>query len=165
MKSILKTKMLRTAAIVLCSACLVVSAAKAQQDAPPPPPDGQQQGPPAGAPMQMNLEHRVEMMQRHLNLTPEQTAQVRTALADNMAKMEALRMNGSLAPQDRHAQMKQIRMDVQTKIRGMLTPEQQAKFDAMQAKMQEKEKERRSEEHNGAGAPTPPAPTNTTSQR
>lgn len=133
----------------------------AQQEAPPPSAD-QQQGPPQGPPpnggMKMNPEHRVEMMQRRLNLSESQTAQVKAIFAEGQTKMEALRANSSLAPQDRHAQMEEMRKGMLARINGVLTPEQQAKFEEMQAKMREKQRERQQASQNDTGAPPPPPP-------
>jgi protein CpxP len=141
----------RAAAVMLCGAGLVVSAAVAQQDAPPPPPDGQQQGPPPGGHRGWDSERRVEMMQRRLNLNADQTTQIKGIFADGQSKMEALRSNTSLAPADRHAQMMALHQDETAKVRGVLTPDQQTKFDAMQARMHE---------HRGGmgGDATPPPP-------
>ncbi len=108
------------------------------------------QGPPPGGQRGMNPERRVEMMQRRLDLSADQTAQVRQILADSMAKMEAMRSNTALAPQDRHAQMMALRQSVQARIRAVLTPDQQAKFDAMQARMRERRRGGQDE-----GAPPP----------
>lgn len=177
MKSRLKMHVVRKAIVVLCGGGLAVGAAMpptamaamrrtgmaAQQDAPPPPPaegqqQGQQQGPPPPPNRAMNPEHRVEQMQRRLNLTPEQTAQVRTILAGDMEKMEALRANAAVAAQDRRAQMEAMRRDMQGKIRAVLTPDQQAKFDAMLANMRMKERERRGQAQGGESATPPPPP-------
>ena len=158
MKNLGKSRMFRTAVVVLCSAGLGLGAAVAQQEtAPPPPPDQQQQGPPPNGQMQgarhMDPERRVEQMQRRLDLNDSQTAQVRHIFADSHAQMETIRSNASLAPEDRRAQMMSLHQGEQAKIRAVLTPDQQAKFDAMQAKM----RERRAEE-GGQGAPVPPPP-------
>jgi periplasmic protein CpxP/Spy len=160
MKNFGKSRMFRTAAVVLCSAGLGLSAAVAQQEtAPPPPPDQQQQGPPPNGQMQgpghrgMDSERRVEMMQQRLNLNDSQTAQVRQIFTESHAQMETIRSNASLAPEDRRAQMMTLHQGEQARIRTVLTPDQQAKFDAMQARM----RERRGDE-GGQGAPVPPPP-------
>jgi Spy/CpxP family protein refolding chaperone len=163
MKSfVMKNRMLRAAAVVLCSAGLVMSAAVAQQETAPPPPDGQQQGPPPDGQMQgpmqgehrgMDPERRLERLQRRLDLNASQTAQIREIFSEARAQMEALRSNTSLAPEDRRAQMMTLHQGEQSRIRAVLTPEQQAKYDAMQARM----RERRGEE-GGQGAPVPPPP-------
>ena len=155
-------RMFRAAAVVLCSTGLVMSAAVAQQNAPPPPPDGQQQGPPPDGQMQgppqggqrgMDPERRVEMMQRRLDLNASQTAQIRQIFTESRAQMEALRSNASLAPEDRRAQMMTLHQGEQSRIRAVLTPDQQTKYDAMQARMRE-----RHGDEGGQGAPVPPPP-------
>jgi Spy/CpxP family protein refolding chaperone len=152
MKSIVKMKMFRAAAVLLCGAGLVVSAAAAQQDVPPPPPDGQQQGPPPGGHQGWDPERRVEMLQQRLDLTADQTAQIRVIFADSRAKMEALRANESLSPQDRHAQAEALHQDQEAKVRGVLTPDQKLKYDEMQAR----QRERRRGGQGGAVPPPPP---------
>ena len=79
----------------------------------------------------MNPERRLEMMQRRLNLSDAQTAQIRTIFSESQAKMEALRSDTSVAPEDRRAQMMTLHQDEQAKVRAVLSPEQQAKYDAM----------------------------------
>jgi protein CpxP len=142
---------------VLCSAGLGLSAAVAQQETAPPPPPDQQQGPPPNGQMQgarhMDPEHRIEKMQQRLNLNDSQTAQVRQIFSESRAQMETIRSNASLAPEDRRAQMMTLHQGEQARIRAVLTPDQQTKFDAMQTKM----RERRAEE-GGQGAPVPPPP-------
>jgi protein CpxP len=155
-------RMLRAAAVVLCSAGLVMSAAVAQQNAAPPPPDGQQQGappdgqmqgPPQGGQRGMDPERRLQMMQQRLNLNDSQTAQIRQIFTESRAQMEALRSNTSLTPEDRRAQMMTLHQGEQSRVRAVLTPDQQTKYDAMQARM----RERRGDE-GGQGAPVPPPP-------
>lgn len=155
MKSVLSVKMFRAAAVMLCGAGLVVSAAVAQQDAAPPPPaDAQQQGPPMGmgGPGRMDPAQHMAMMQKRLGLSDDQMTQVKAIFADGKTKMDALRANASLAPADRRTQAMAVREEQMTKVRAVLTPEQQTKFDAMQARMQE----RRGQGMMG-GPPAPPA--------
>ncbi len=162
MKNFEKSRMFRAAVVGLCSAGLVMSAAVAQQETAPPPPPDQQQGAPADGQMQgpmqgqrgmMDPERRVEMMHRRLGLSDDQTAQVRKILTETQAQAETLRTNSSLGPADRHAQMMSLREGEQARLRAVLTPDQQAKYEAMQAKMRE-----RRAEGGGQGAPVPPPP-------
>jgi len=165
MENLAKNGMFRAAVVVLCGAGLAVSAAVAQQEtAPPPPPDQQQaqqqQGPPPDqqqGPEQgrrgMDPERRVEGLQRRLNLSDSQTAQVRQIFTESRAQMETIRTNASLAPGDRHAQMRSLHQGEEARLRAVLTPDQQAKFDAMQERMRE-----RRAEGGGQGAPVPPPP-------
>jgi Spy/CpxP family protein refolding chaperone len=139
MSSFVKGRMFRAAAVLLCSAGLAVSAAVAQQDTTPP--GGQQQGAQMqGGSRGMNPDRRAMMMQQRLDLSADQTAQVRQILTASMGKMEALRSNTALAPEDMRAQMMALRQGEQAKIRALLTPDQQAKFDAMQARMQQRQR-------------------------
>ncbi len=155
MKNFAKNRVFRAAVIMLCGAGLAMSAAVAQQEAAPPPPDGQQQGPSQGGQHGMDLERRVEMMQRRLDLNASQTAQVRQIFTESRAQMEALRSNTSLTPEDRRAQMMTLHQGEQARIRAVLTPEQQTKFDAMQERMRER---RGDGGDQNAPPPSPPAP-------
>ncbi len=111
------------------------------------------QGPPQGGQRGMDPERRLQMMQRRLELNDSQTAQIRQIFAESRAQMETLRSNASLAPEDRRAQMMTLHQGEQSRIRAVLTPEQQTKYDAMQARM----RERRGDD-GGQGAPPPPPP-------
>jgi Spy/CpxP family protein refolding chaperone len=163
MENFTKKTMFRAAVVTLCSAGLAMSAAIAQQEtAPPPPPDQQQQGPPPDGQMQgpmhsgprgMDPERRIEMLQRRLDLNDSQTAQVREILKESRAQTETIRANASLAPEDRRAQMMTLHQGEQARIRAVLTPDQQAKFDAMQERMRE-----RRGDGGGESAPPPPPP-------
>jgi protein CpxP len=168
MKNFGKSRMFRAAVVVLCSSGLVMGAAVAQQNAAPPPPDGQQQGappdgqmqgPPQGGQRGMDPERRLQMMQQRLSLNDSQTAQIRQIFTESRAQMETLRSNASLAPEDRRAQMMTLHQGEQSRIRAVLTPDQQTKYDAMQTRM----RERRGDE-GGQGAPAPPPPPTTPQQ-
>ncbi len=103
----------RTALVLVCGAGLAISSAGAQQqDAPSPPQQkGQMQGPPPGGPggPGMDPERHLAMLQKELNLTPEQTAQIKAIFEEQRARMKAV-----------------------------LTPEQQTKLAAMEAHMGER---------------------------
>ena len=89
--------LLRTAVLLLCGAALALPVMA--QDAPPPPPAGQQ-GPPPGGPGRGGPGRRLEMLQHRLNLTPDQTTQVKAILDADRAKMDADQSGG-----DRRAKM------------------------------------------------------------
>jgi protein CpxP len=69
---------------------------------------------------------RAAQLQKQLTLT----AQVKTILADSMAKMQASRANGGS-----REDMMAIRADESTKIKALLTPDQATKYDEIQAAM------------------------------
>jgi Spy/CpxP family protein refolding chaperone len=109
MNSQWKRMMVRSAAVLLCSTGLVVATAMAQDtSAPPPPPPGQQGPPPEGGyggRGGMHPERRVEMMQKRLGLSDDQTAQVKGVFETERGKMEALRSNSSLSRPEMRSQM------------------------------------------------------------
>ncbi|HLI77031.1 MAG TPA: hypothetical protein VKV02_08800, partial [Acidobacteriaceae bacterium] len=115
--------------------------APSQTEGPPPPP-----GPGYGGPHRDGPEHRLERLQRALNLTPDQTTQVKALFEAERGKMEALRANTALQPEDRRTQMRAIHEDTQTKMHALLTPDQATKYDALEARMRER----------GGGPPPPP---------
>jgi Spy/CpxP family protein refolding chaperone len=100
-----------------------------------------------------NPERRLEMMQKHLNLSDDQTAKIKSIFADGRSQMEALRANQSLAPEDRREQAHTLMQAEQAKIDAVLTPDQQAKWH----KMQERQRERM-RDHRGPGGPDGPPP-------
>ena len=121
-----------------------------QTDAPPPPPP--QDGPPRGGPGRGGPEHRVEMLQRALNLTPDQTTQVRSLFETERTKMEAQRSNTALSHEDRRSQMGAIHQDTQTRMHALLTPDQATKYDTLEARMRERR------DRGGEAGPPPPPP-------
>lgn len=153
----------RAAAILLCAVGLAAGSAMAQQDAPPPPHDGEMHGPPGGPGGRgFGPERRIEMLQKRLNLSTDQTAQLKTIFSEERTKSEALRSNESLSREDRRSQMMAIHEDGETKLHAVLTPEQKTKYDEMEAKM----REHMQDGHRGGpggplhgdGAPPPPPP-------
>jgi Spy/CpxP family protein refolding chaperone len=87
-------------------------------------------------------ERQLEMMTTQLNLTPDQVSKIKAIHSDTDKQMMALRDDTSTAQADRREKMMAIRKDAQTKIRAVLTDEQQTKYDAMMAKMRERREER-----------------------
>jgi Spy/CpxP family protein refolding chaperone len=72
------------------------------------------------------MHERFEKMRAELNLTDQQTASVRTILDETRNEYRALRTE--LRPR-----FEEPRMKARARIRALLTPEQQQKFDAMVA--------------------------------
>lgn len=150
--------MMRAAVLALCTATLSAAPMLMAQDtaAPPPPPQQQDNmGPPPGAHAGRRGGRQVEMLTKRLNLTPDQVTQVKAIDADSMSQMKALREDTTTAKADKRSKMMEIHQASQDKIRNILTDEQKAKFDAMQAKMKSR---RQSHEGAPAGAPAPPPP-------
>ena len=145
------------AALLLFTATAMTLPCRAQTDAPGQTSSQAPSGPPPGAdgPRRGGPERRVEMLQRQLSLTPDQTTQVRALMATERSKMEALHANSSLSQGDMHTQMMAIHQDSDTKLRALLTPDQATKYDAMQAQMRARMQERGGD---GQGPPPPSAP-------
>ena len=150
-------KRVRNAGILLCGAVLAIAPAMALQCAPPAAPQGDAQGPPPGGRGGrggMNPERRLEMMQKELSLTADQTTAIKAVFEDERTKMEAARSaDASLSPEDRRAKMMAMRQDENTKIEAVLTSDQKTKYEAMQARQRE-----RMENRQGGGPPPPPPP-------
>ncbi len=160
----------RIAAVLVCGLLLggAASAMRAQDNtgsAPAGQTDGQS-GPGGhrghGDPAQME-QRRLDMMTKHLSLTPDQVTQVKTIMDDSHAQMTALRNNNAAAngpatnsaanggpTSDQRAKMTSIRQTEQTKIRAVLTDDQKSKFDAMQAQARERR------QNGGNDGPPPP---------
>jgi periplasmic protein CpxP/Spy len=77
-------------------------------------------------------QQRTDMLAKRLNLNSDQQAKVLDAFKSEQSQMESLRSDSSLSRDDRHAKMMDIHKTTNEQIRGMLDPDQQKKFDAMQ---------------------------------
>jgi protein CpxP len=113
-----------------------------------------QQTAPAG-PMEHGRHHwdpqqRTEMLTKRLNLTSDQQAKVLDTLKSEQSQMESLRSDTSLSREDRRSKMMEIHKTTDDQIRGVLDPDQQKKWDAMQAR-----REQRMQEHQNGQAPSP----------
>jgi periplasmic protein CpxP/Spy len=92
-------------------------------------------------------EKRTEMLTKQLKLTSDQQPKVLDILKSEQSQMQGLWSDNSTAPDDRHSKMMEIHKTSNDQIRALLTPDQQKKFDAMQA---------RHENHMGGGQDSPP---------
>lgn len=149
-----KMWMKRTCALLVCLAPIGAMPALSQSDAPSTAPQSDAPPPPAPGGRHGGPEHRVEMLQRELNLSADQTTQVKALLATERTKMEALRADTALSGEDRHTQMMAIHKDGEIQLRGLLTPEQVTKYEAMLARMHD----RMAQHENGQAPPPPPPP-------
>jgi protein CpxP len=139
----------RLAILAIGATALSTLPAMAQDPAAPPQQD--QAGPRHGGPRGMG-EHQVEFLTKKLSLTPDQVTQVKAIDEDSWKQMKALREDTSTAGPDKRSKMMDIHKASQDKIRALLTPDQQTKFDALEAQMREHRGNR------GGGGPPPPPP-------
>ena len=98
--------------------------------------------------------NQVEFLTKKLDLTPDQVTQVKAIDQDTWKQMKALHDDTSTAESDKRAKMMDIHKASQAKIRGLLTPDQQTKFDALQTQM----REHRGNHGGGPGGPPPSTP-------
>jgi periplasmic protein CpxP/Spy len=103
-----------------------------------------QQAAPAGAPPEHGHGHgrfdpakRAEMLGKQLKLTSDQQSKVEDILKSEQSQMESLHQDSTLSQQDRHAKMMDIHKTSNDQIRGLLNPDQQKKFDEIQAHQQQ----------------------------
>jgi len=116
---------LLTAALALS---LVGTAAIAQQTAPAPQNDAPAQHERHHSPDP----HKMAMhMSKKLGLSPDQTAKLEPILADRQQKMQALRADASLTPDQRKQQMRAIGKDSRDQLAAILSPEQMQQLKAM----------------------------------
>ena len=111
MNKFFRSSIMRTAAVVLCSATLAMPAVA-------------QQGGGGGRGMQ-TPDQRVAALTTALTLTADQQAKIKAILDADVKPMADAR-----AAQDRDA-MTKLRTDENAKIKAVLTADQAAKFDAM----------------------------------
>lgn len=74
---------------------------------------------------------RLQQMAQELNLTAEQKDKVGDLLKQQMEQGRALREDTSLSREQKRERMEAIRKASRAQVRALLTPEQQAKFDAL----------------------------------
>jgi protein CpxP len=142
---------MRGAMFALCLAVVGAIPLMAQDASAPPPAQGdygQAGGRPS--PDQM-VAHQVEHLTRALSLTPDQVAQIKPILQNQMTQMTALRQDTETPREQKHEKMMQIHTDAQTKIRAALTSEQQPKYDALLAQQQQHTGRRRGGEGGQGG--------------
>jgi Spy/CpxP family protein refolding chaperone len=79
---------------------------------------------------------RTAELTKKLSLTADQQTKVQGILESEHSQMETLRQDSSAGP-DRRSKMMDIHKSSDTQIRALLDPDQQKKWDEMQAKRQE----------------------------
>jgi Spy/CpxP family protein refolding chaperone len=90
---------------------------------------------------------RVEKLNTELSLTEEQKIQVAAIYKEENAALKVISDDKALERAARIEKNKEIRAAHAAKVRALLTPEQQAKFDALTAKPADKEKKHEDEKH------------------
>jgi Spy/CpxP family protein refolding chaperone len=113
-------------------ASLAQDAANAPAPAPAAPSDGSQSAPtPAPEHHGRRGGFVLEDLTQKLTLTPDQQKQVGDLIKASREQMKALHDDDSMADEDKRAKMKDIMSSTRSQIRAVLTPAQQAIFDAL----------------------------------
>ena len=92
----------------------------------------------AGARKMADPRRRLLYLATRLDLTEEQQQRILPLLQDEAVQMKALRDDTSLDRKARWAKMKPIRTATIDKVRAVLTPDQQQKFDEMRKQLRER---------------------------
>lgn len=79
----------------------------------------------------MDPAQRLQRMTEALGLTEDQQAKIKSIFQEEAGKRQAIMDDSSLSRDDQHAKMQELMKDIQARVRAILTPEQQTKFDAM----------------------------------
>jgi Spy/CpxP family protein refolding chaperone len=82
------------------------------------------------------MQHHRAMARRvahKLDLSKDQVAQLRTIRGQTRDSLKAIRSDASLAPDQKRAKARDALLSARTQMRGVLTPDQQAKFDQLRA--------------------------------
>ena len=75
-----------------------------------------------------------QMLTQKLNLTSDQQSKVQDIFTSEQSQMESLRADTSVSKDDRHSKMMAIHSATNDQVRGLLDPDQQKKWDAMQSR-------------------------------
>jgi len=137
--------------LIACGASLAVCQGLYAQDAATSPTTtgtggGRQWGGRGGG---MNADTMLQRLTTELTLTSDQQTQIKPILETEVTEMQAVRADTTLARADRMSKMKDARDTANTAINAILTPDQQTKYAALQAKM----RNRRGGGGGGGGAP------------
>ena len=103
--------------------------------------------PPQAAPAEHGRGHfdparRTQMLTRKLNLNADQQSKVLDIYKSAQSQMESLRSDTSVPQADRHAKMQEIRKNTDDQVRGVLSSDQQKKFDEMRSRREQREEQR-----------------------
>jgi Spy/CpxP family protein refolding chaperone len=75
------------------------------------------------------------MLGKRLSLSDEQKAQILPIISERQQKIQAIRNDASLPPQQRMSQVQNIMKDSDARINALLTPEQQQGYSQIEQSM------------------------------
>lgn len=89
---------------------------------------------------------RLKTLTSRLSLTPDQVEKIKPILQEEQTRMKALREDKALSREQRTAKLRDIRQETFAKIKPVLTPEQQEKFDKMEKQQTRPRRQNRAKE-------------------
>jgi Spy/CpxP family protein refolding chaperone len=117
---------------VIAAVGLFAGNALQAQDAPKDKPATEQPAPAPGGPGMRRPPISMEAIAKQLDLTDDQKTKVKPIFEAMQKKMQDFRKEAAnLAPEDRRAKMKEIRDEIGTKLKDILTAEQFAKWEKL----------------------------------
>ena len=87
----------------------------------------------AGGANKQEVMAKLEKISANLQLTPAQKKQMMPILMQEAPKLQAVKSDTSLGPLQKAMKLKEIGSDTDSKVMPILTPQQQQKWQAMQA--------------------------------
>ena len=88
-----------------------------------------------------SAEQQLQMLSEKLSLTDDQKVKLKPILQEQTQQIKAVHADSSLSPEQKKTKVKSVHESFHEQINGVLTPEQQTKFKAMQQEHMEKHKE------------------------
>ena len=85
---------------------------------------------------------QLDRLAKGLKLTAEQQKQIRPVLADEYARVNAIRQDDSLTPKQIQARVAEIRNETALKMQEVMTPEQKAEHDTVRKEIKELKQKR-----------------------
>jgi periplasmic protein CpxP/Spy len=122
------------------------------QSTPSTTPPGQAEQSPSQAPHTSNIDDQVKILSSELSLTPEQQDKVKNILTDQHQQAMTVVQDNAMSRDDKLQKIHSLREVTITKVRQILTADQQPKFDQMIANMRQRQE--------GGGSPGGNQPSN-----
>ncbi len=117
--------------MLACGASLALCPVLQAQDATPTPDTA---ATPAASPHSWG-NHMLARLTKELDLTTDEQAKIKPILEDAHTQMQSIHQDTTLSDEDKRSKMKEARDSLNSAINAQLTPDQQTKFAAWQAKM------------------------------
>lgn len=89
---------------------------------------------------QERADQRADKLKKELNLSDEQAEDIRKMKESHMITVKKIKADQSITEEVKKAQLKQLKENHRTKVRGVLTPEQVVQLDALEAQKKEARK-------------------------